>query len=46
MWSLLWNLWLYGFNTKVTEDLNFSWVTDTIDIYEKRPILHMVWRNR
>lgn len=41
MWSLLWNLWLYGFETKVTKDLDFSWATDTIDVYEKRPILHM-----
>jgi hypothetical protein len=41
MWSLLWNLWLYDIKTKVTEELDFSWATDTIDVYEKRPILHM-----
>ena len=41
MWSLLWNLWLYGFETKVTKELDFSWATDSIDVYEKRPILHM-----
>jgi hypothetical protein len=41
MWSLLWNLWLYDIETKVTEELDFSWATDTIDVYEKRPILHM-----
>jgi hypothetical protein len=41
MWSLLWNLWLYGFKTKVTDDLDFSWATDTMSVYEKKPILHM-----
>jgi hypothetical protein len=41
MWSLLWNLWLYGVKTKITKELDFSWATDTITIYEKRPILHM-----
>ncbi len=41
MWSLLWNLWLYNIETKVTEDLDFSWATDTIETYEKKPILHM-----
>ena len=41
MWSLLWNLWLYGFETKITNELDFSWATDTVDVYNKRPILHM-----
>jgi hypothetical protein len=41
MWSLLWNLWLNGDVTKVVDDLNFSWATDTIDVYNSRPILHM-----
>lgn len=41
MWSLLWNLWLYGHNTIVTKDLDFSWATDNIDVYERKPILHM-----
>jgi len=41
MWSLLWNLWLYGFETKVTNKLDFSWATDNVDIYEQKPILHM-----
>jgi hypothetical protein len=41
MWSLLWNLWLYGNETKITNELDFSWATDNILIYEKRPILHM-----
>lgn len=41
MWSLLWNLWKYGIQTNITDELNFSWATDTINVYETRPILHM-----
>ena len=41
MWSLLWNLWLDGHKTEITKELDFSWATDSIEIYEKRPILHM-----
>jgi hypothetical protein len=41
MWSLLWNLWLNDFETKVVKDLDFSWATDDVKVYEKRPILHM-----
>jgi hypothetical protein len=41
MWSVLWNLWLYGVETKITKELDFSWATDNIDVYNKKPILHM-----
>jgi hypothetical protein len=41
MWSLLWNLWYFGVETKVVSDLSFSWATDSMDIYKKHPILHM-----
>jgi len=41
MWSLLWNLWLFGVETKITDELSFSWATDSVRIYEKYPILHM-----
>lgn len=41
MWSLLWNLWLHNIETKITDKLDFSWATDTIENYEKSPILHM-----
>jgi len=41
MWAVLWNLWMYGLETKVTRELDFSWATDSISVYEKRPILHM-----
>jgi hypothetical protein len=41
MWSLLWNLWYFGIETKITNELGFSWATDNVNIYEKQPILHM-----
>lgn len=41
MWSVLWNIWLSGFKTKVVDELGFSWATDNIEKYEKYPILHM-----
>jgi hypothetical protein len=41
MWSLLWNLWCMKKETKIIDELGFSWATDTIDIYDKKPILHM-----
>ena len=41
MWSLLWNLWLHNVETKITDELEFSWATDKIETYESKPILHM-----
>jgi hypothetical protein len=41
MWAVLWNLWYTGHETKIVNDLSFSWATDTISTYEKHPILHM-----
>jgi hypothetical protein len=41
MWSLLWNLWYFGKETKITPEFEFSWATDSIREYEKKPILHM-----
>lgn len=41
MWSVLWNIWLSGFKTKVVDELGFSWATDNIEKYKKYPILHM-----
>jgi len=41
MWSLLWNLWIHGIETRITPELDFSWATDSIKIYEDKPILHM-----
>lgn len=41
MWSLLWNLWKFGYQTNVTSELDFSWATDDLKTYESKPILHM-----
>ena len=41
MWSLLWNQWLYGYRTKVSESLNFSWASDNVEKYEQKNIFHM-----
>ena len=41
MWALLWNLWMYGFETRITDEMSFSWATDDIKKYEQHPILHM-----
>jgi hypothetical protein len=41
MWSLLWNLWKYDKKTKITKELEFSWATDNVEVYDKKPILHM-----
>jgi hypothetical protein len=41
MWSLLWNLWLHNYETKISEDLSFSWATDSMEIYNQHSILHM-----
>ena len=41
MWSLLWNLWKFGIDTKITDELDFCWATDSVSIYDRKPILHM-----
>jgi hypothetical protein len=41
MWALLWNLWLFKFETRITPELDFSWATDNLDKYNTKPILHM-----
>lgn len=41
MWSLLWNLWLDGKVTKIIKELDFSWATDPISVFKRKPILHM-----
>ena len=41
MWSLLWNQWLYGYRTKVSDSLSFSWGSDDVKKYEQKYILHM-----
>jgi MoaA/NifB/PqqE/SkfB family radical SAM enzyme len=40
MWSLLWNAWLFGHETKVDKRLDFGWSTNHISDVEKYSILH------
>lgn len=41
MWAVLWNIWLLGKETRVTDKLDFSWATDNINRYEQKPIFHL-----
>jgi hypothetical protein len=41
MWALLWNLWLFGKETLISDELSFSWASDDIEEYYKHNILHM-----
>lgn len=40
MWSLLWNAWLFGHETKVDKRLDFCWATDPIQRWYETPIFH------
>jgi hypothetical protein len=40
MWSLLWNAWLFGNETKVDKRLDFCWATDNIQRWDEAPIFH------
>lgn len=41
MWSLIWNLWYFNIDTEISNELDFSWATDNISMYESKKILHM-----
>ena len=40
MWAVLWNLWFFDKQVKVTDDLSFSWATSSIADWDKHPIYH------
>lgn len=40
MWAVLWNLWFFDKEVKVTEKLSFSWNTSGIEDWDKHPIYH------
>lgn len=40
MWALLWNGWKNGNETKIIEELDFSWATDYFEEWNKKPIYH------
>lgn len=41
MWSVLWNLWYWGYRTEITPVLDFCWASDNIDKSTNVDILHM-----
>jgi len=41
MWSVLWNLWYWGYRTEITPVLDFCWASDEIDKSYNVDILHM-----
>jgi len=40
MWAVLWNLWFFDKEVKVTEKMAFSWATSGIGDWDKHPIFH------
>lgn len=40
MWALLWNFWLYGHDTIVSKELDFSWPTFAVEDWDKYHIFH------
>jgi hypothetical protein len=40
MWSLLWNGWLLGNETKVIKEMDFSWATDSEERFDETNIFH------
>jgi hypothetical protein len=40
MWSVLWNLWYFNKDVKVTPKLSFSWATSPIHEWSIHPIYH------
>jgi hypothetical protein len=41
MWSVLWNMWWWNKETRITNELDFCWATDKIETCNINPILHM-----
>ncbi|SFP81038.1 hypothetical protein SAMN05421839_1774 [Halolactibacillus halophilus] len=40
MWAQLWNVYHFGKDVKVTEEMNFSWPTDPVEKYAETKIFH------
>lgn len=40
MWAVLWNAWLRGYETKVVDEMKFSWGTDPISRWDETNIFH------
>ena len=40
MWAVNFSLWKRGIKTDVTKELDFSWATDSAEVYHQKPIFH------
>ena len=40
MWAVLWNLWFFDREVRVTDKMSFSWATSGIQEWDKHPIFH------
>jgi len=40
MWAVLWNLWKEGYETRCDTDLDFTWGTSRMDMWERNAIFH------
>jgi hypothetical protein len=40
MWAVNFSLWKRGIQTGITPELDFSWATDSMETYNKKPIYH------
>lgn len=40
MWSTLWNMIYFNKMPKVSKDMDFTWATDSIDVWDKNKIYH------
>ena len=40
MWAVNMGLWSRGIRTDITKELDFSWATDSLETFKKKPIYH------
>jgi len=40
MWSFLWNSWYFGFETIISDELDFAWATDRKDWLHNKQFIH------
>lgn len=40
MWAINFAMWKRGIKTEVTDKLDFSWATDSMDTFKRKPIYH------
>lgn len=40
MWAVLWNLWIFGKQTKIIKELDFVWATEPIHYWDNKSIYH------